>query len=126
MRRVAPPTRPKLANWRNSFVSPECDNEGGVMPNENGSSRLDRIEHALELLIDDHMQFREEHKQFQVEHKQLLTAQIVLTDRVDKLAQAISEERKATAERFKETDEKLNALIKIVDDIIRNRPQPNV
>jgi hypothetical protein len=96
-----------------------------LMPNENGSNRLDRIEHALELLIDDHVQF-------QVEHKQLLTAQIVLTDRLDKLAQAVSEERKATAERFKEaaerskeTDEKLNALIKIVDEMIRNRPQSN-
>jgi DNA-binding protein H-NS len=88
------------------------------MPNENGSSRLDRIEHALELLIDDHIQFREE-------HKQLLTAQVVLTDRVDKLAQIVSEEQKSTAERFKETDERLNALIKIVDGMIRNGPHPN-
>jgi hypothetical protein len=62
-----------------------------------------------------------------------------LTDRVDKLAQAVSESRKVTDElikqaaersketdeRFRETDQKLNALIKIVDDLIRNRPRPN-
>jgi|HubBroStandDraft_5_1064220.scaffolds.fasta_scaffold2187908_1 hypothetical protein len=86
-----------------------------LMPNENGSSRLDRIEHALELLIDDHVQFREE-------HKQLLTAQVVLTDRLDRLAKTVA----ANAEAQKATDEQLNALIKIVDDMIRNRPQrPN-
>jgi len=97
-----------------------------LMPNENGSNRLDRIEHALDLLIDDHVQFRDE-------HKQLLTSQVLLTDRLDKLAQIVSEEHKATAdrfkeigERFKETDEKLNALIKIVDGMIRNPPRPNV
>ena len=49
-----------------------------LMANDNGTGRLDRIERALELLIDDHVQFREE-------HKMLLTAQVVLTDRVDKL-----------------------------------------
>ena len=27
-----------------------------------GSERLDRIEKALELILDDHIQFREEHK----------------------------------------------------------------
>ncbi len=70
--------------------------------------------------------------QFSEEHKQLLTSQVLLTDRLDKLAQIVSEEQKATAERsketderFRETDEKLNALIKIVDDMIRNRPKPN-
>ena len=75
------------------------------MPNENGSNRLDRIERILELLVDDHVQFREE-------HKLLLTAQVVLTDRLDKLAEA-----------GKATDERLNALITIVDGLIRNRPQ---
>jgi hypothetical protein len=75
------------------------------MPNENGSSRLDRIERILEFQVDDHVQFREE-------HKLLLTAQVVLTDRLDKLAEA-----------GKATDERLNALITIVDGLIRNRPQ---
>ena len=56
--------------------------------------RMDRIERALELLIDDHIQFREE-------HKRLLTA---------------------LAEAQKHTDERFNALITVVDGIIRNRP----
>ena len=54
------------------------------MPENNGTGRLDRIEKALELLIHDHVQFREE-------HKQLLTAQVLLTDRVDKIARAVEE-----------------------------------
>ncbi len=41
------------------------------MSNENGSTRLERIEKALDLLTADHVQFREE-------HKQLLTAQVLL------------------------------------------------
>ena len=38
----------------------------------------------MEILVEDHVRFQEEHKQF-------LTAQIVLTDRVDKLAQGVLE-----------------------------------
>jgi hypothetical protein len=45
------------------------------MPNENGSSRLDRIEHALELLIDDHIHFREEHKHLVVSESALIEKQ---------------------------------------------------
>ena len=78
---------------------------------QNGSDRLDRIEHALELLIDDHVQFREEHKKFQEEHKKLLIAQVLLTDSLAKLTKG-----------QKATDDRLNALITIVDGIIRNRP----
>ena len=59
-------------------------------------------------LIEDHVQFREE-------HKQLLTAQVVLTDRLDRFI-------KETAEAGKHTDERLNALITIVDGIVRKRP----
>lgn len=87
------------------------------MPEQNGTGRLDRIERALELLIDDHVQFREE-------HKQLLAAQVVLTDRldkltvrVDKLADSVEELR----EMGVHTDERLNALIKVVDDIVRRQ-----
>lgn len=48
-----------------------------------GSERLDRIERALELLADYHVQFREE-------HKHLLAAQVLLTaslGRLDKLGE---------------------------------------
>jgi hypothetical protein len=82
------------------------------MPNENGSNRLDRIERILEMLVDDHVQFREE-------HKLLLTAQVVLTDRLDKVTDRLDK----LAEAGKATDERLNALITIVDGVIRNRPQ---
>jgi hypothetical protein len=51
----------------------------------------------------------------------LLTSQVLLTDGLDKLAKTVA----ANAEAQKATDERLNALIKIVDDMIRNRPRPN-
>jgi hypothetical protein len=89
------------------------------MPSENGTNRLDRIERILELLVDDHVQFREE-------HKLLLTAQVLLTERLDKLAEAgkATDERiEKLAEAGKATDERLNGLITIVDGLIRNRPR---
>lgn len=74
---------------------------------------MDRLERLMELLIDDRVKFQEE-------HKLLLTAQVVLTDRVDRLTKDVTE--LTTAQRY--TDERLNALITIVDGSIRNRPQP--
>ena len=59
-------------------------------------SRLDRIEAALEHIIDEHEMFRDE-------HKRLLTAQVVLTDRMDKLAITVDE-----------IGGKLNGLIDVV------------
>lgn len=80
----------------------------GTHENGSGESRLDRLEGLMALLIEDHVQFREE-------HRQLLTAQVVLTDRLDRFI-------KETAEAGKHTDERLNALITIVDGIVRHRP----
>jgi hypothetical protein len=77
-----------------------------------GESRLDRIERALELLVDDHVLFRDE-------HKRLLTAQVVLTDRVDQLAIGMRELQEAQ----KHTDERMDALISVVDGVVR-RPPP--
>jgi chromosome segregation ATPase len=77
------------------------------MPESNGTARLDRIERALELLIDDHVQFREE-------HKQLITAQVVLTDRLDKLTGRLDQLAQAqihTDEKIAELADKLNGLI---------------
>jgi hypothetical protein len=72
---------------------------------QNGHSnpRMDRLEKLRELLITDHLTFADE-------HKKLLTAQVVLTDKVRELMEA-----------QKHTDERLNALISVVDDLIRNR-----
>ena len=92
------------------------------MAEQKGSSRMDRIERALELLTSDHVQFREE-------HKALLTSQVLLTGKVDKLSDELKALAKHTDERFAEvterfaaTDERLNALITVVDGIIRRPP----
>jgi hypothetical protein len=76
----------------------------GTHENGSGDSRLDRLEGLMALLIEDHVQFREE-------HKHLLTAQVLLTGKMAELAEA-----------QKHTDERLNALITIVDGVIRKRP----
>lgn len=72
--------------------------------NGHGNPRMDRLEKLMDLLITDHLTFSDE-------HKKLPTAQVVLTDNVAKLAEA-----------QKHTDERMNALIGVVDDLIRNRP----
>jgi hypothetical protein len=81
--------------------------------NGHGNPRMDRLEHLMELLITDHLTFSDE-------HKKLLTAQVVLTDRLEKLAVSVIELREAQ----KHTDERMNALIAVVDDLVRNRPNP--
>lgn len=80
----------------------------GTHENGSGESKLDRLEGLMALLIEDHVQFREE-------HKQLLTAQIILTDRLDRFITV-------TEEAGKHTDERLNALITVVDGVIRKFP----
>jgi len=115
-------------------------------PSSNGNSRLDRMEGLMQILIEDHLKFRDE-------HLQLLKAQVLLTDHVektdqfldrlaehvdkmdqrldrladktdkladktDKLAESIHELREAQ----KHTDHRLNALINVVDDIVPKRP----
>ena len=75
-----------------------------MQPNGDGLSRMDRVERVLEMLVDEHAVFQEE-------HKQLLKAQVVLTDRVDKLAEA-----------QQHTEQRLSALIDVVDGIVRKRP----
>ena len=81
----------------------------------NGKSRLDRVEALIEVLVNEHIAFANE-------HKQLLTAQIVLTDRVDRLARQVEESHRELREAQKHTDDRLNALISVVDDLIRKRP----
>ena len=82
-------------------------------PDGHAKSRLDRLEGLMELLIDDHFKFSQE-------HKQLLTAQVILTDRLDRLTVTVRE----LAEAQKHTDDRLNALLHVVDDWIRRTPPP--
>jgi hypothetical protein len=104
--------------------------------NGHGLSRLDRMEGLMQLLIDDHLKFNDE-------HKRLLTAQVLLTERVDKLASTTGDlmdrltqrmdELAATtdklaqrmdelAEAQKHTDQRMDALIAVVDGMIRKPP----
>jgi hypothetical protein len=74
---------------------------------------MDRLERLME--FQDHVQFREE-------HKQLLTAQVVLTDRLGRLAHTLDTAVRQLTEVQRHTDDRLNALIAVVDDLIRKRP----
>jgi len=89
--------------------------------NGQGKSRLDRLEGLTQLLIEDHLKFRDD-------LRQLLTAQVVLTDRVDKLAitvQELAEKQKELTDSEKHTDDRLNALIHVVDDWITRGIPPS-
>ena len=79
--------------------------------NGHDPGRLDRLEGLVEVLFNRHLEFEDE-------HKRLLMAQVVLTDRIDRLAQRMDEMR----EFQKHSDERLDALIAAVDEIRRNRP----
>lgn len=74
--------------------------------NGHGKSRLDRLEGLMELLIDDHLKFGDE-------HKRLLTAQVLLADA-----------QKQTEQELKELAERMNALIAVVDDLVRRPTRP--
>ena len=86
--------------------------------NGHDPTRLDRLEGLVEVLVNRHLEFEEE-------HKRLLIAQVVLTDRIDRLAELQSktaERMDGMAEFQKHSDERLDALIAVVDEIVRNRP----
>lgn len=87
--------------------------------NGHDPTRLDRIEGMIEVLVNEHMRLVNEHIEFEREHRQLLTAQVILTDRVDRNAQQIA----ALLEAQERTDDRLNALITTVDNMIRNPPR---
>jgi len=80
--------------------------------NAHGKSRLDRLEEFTETLLQEHISFAGE-------HKKLLTGQVVLNDQL----QSLSALQKDLAESQKHTDDRMNALIGVVDDLIRKRPQ---
>ena len=83
--------------------------------NGNSSSRLDRIEALLEVLVGEHVKFDDE-------HKRLLTAQVVLTDRLDKLTVRVDK----LAVTMQELAESQNVLMHMMDEFIRGRPDPGL
>jgi uncharacterized membrane protein (DUF106 family) len=79
---------------------------------------MDRLEKLMDLLITDHLSFTDE-------HKRLLTAQVVLTETVQQLAEAqkrTEEAQKRTEETLKELAEGQSVLMRMMDEWIRNRP----
>jgi hypothetical protein len=90
----------------------------GDEQNGQGKSRLDRLEGLMELLIDDHLKFSDE-------HKKLLTAQVLLAEmqqRAEKRMEQLDLKMAELAEAQKDTAERLNALIAVVDDLVRRNP----
>lgn len=74
----------------------------------------------MQLLIEDHLKFRDD-------LRQLLTAQVLLTDRLDQLTVRVDKVAvtvQELAESQQHTDDRLNALIHVVDDWIRGIPPP--
>ena len=68
-----------------------------------GSERLDRIERALELMLDDHVLFREA-------HKELLTAQALVNGLLERLERGL-ENLTASVEQMRENfDARLKRL----------------
>jgi hypothetical protein len=108
----------------------------------NGSERLDRFERALEhlLKITASQSERMDRHEAAMENilrsqQQLVTAQVVLTDNLGKLVgnmekfaggmEQLSHLVERIGEAQQHTDERLNALIQIVDDLVRRTPPPS-
>ena len=94
------------------------------MPEQNGDrdTRLDRIERALELIIDDHERFRHD-------LQQLLTAQVLQKDALEQQAKLIerhSSQIEAESRERREKDAVLDArvdkLVSAIGDFIRRLP----
>ena len=65
---------------------------------ESGNERLDRIERALELILNDHIEFREE-------HKLLLSAQVQMQGGLEELRKSTADLRKSTEDLRKGLDD---------------------
>ena len=83
--------------------------------NGEGKSRLDRIEEIIERA---ELANQTAHERFEAEDKRLLTAQILMNDAMTKMAGSMEK----LELKMLETGEKLDALIKVVDGIIRRDP----
>jgi hypothetical protein len=92
----------------------------GDEQNGQAKSRLERLEHLMELLIDDHVKFSDE-------HNRLLKAQVLLTEaqeRTEKKITELAEAQKRLTESQEHADKRMDALIAIVDDLVRKPQRP--
>ena len=70
---------------------------------ESGNERLDRIERALELILNDHIEFR-------AEHKLLLSAQVQMQGGLEELRKSTSDLHKTTSDLRKTTSDLRNDI----------------
>ena len=90
---------------------------------ENGEVRMDRIERAMEAMVRSQAHLLQAQENLVAEHRRLLTAQVVLTERVQKLADTVGQQSEQMHAGFAElrasqalTDERFRSLI----DTLRN------
>ncbi|MBV9675773.1 MAG: hypothetical protein JO185_05530 [Acidobacteriaceae bacterium] len=83
------------------------------MAEENGNrdTRLDRIERALELFIQDHEQFRDD-------HKKLMIAQVLQKEAIDNLLKVTQEHTK----RIDALDNRVDKLVSSIGTFISRLP----
>ncbi|HEY6990295.1 MAG TPA: hypothetical protein VH369_18010 [Bryobacteraceae bacterium] len=91
------------------------------MPEQNGNrhTRLDRIERALELMIDDHERFRRD-------LQQLLTAQVLQKDALEqqaKLSEQHTQQILALREKDAALDARVDSLVSAIGEFICRLPQ---
>ena len=95
-------------------IQPSCDTKDIAMDQ---SERLDRIEGIIEAIATSQADMVQS-------QRQLLTAQVLLTDTVQKLGKRVDDIGSAMtglAEAQKHTDERMDALIATVDYVIRRK-----
>ena len=98
-------------------------------PERNNEARLDRLEMLVLHLGDSHEKLLDSQKHLLygqgVLHEEVLklaVAQKLTEQRMQRTEQHIQDLAKEVAEAQKHTDGRINALITIVDGLIRNRP----
>jgi hypothetical protein len=83
--------------------------------NGHGKTRLDRIEGIIEALANRQALIEDE-------FARLLKAQVVMVDAMTTMSDTLTAIERRIDERQRQSDDRLNALISIVDDLIRKGP----
>lgn len=83
--------------------------------NGHGKTRLDRIEGIIEALANRQALIEDE-------FARLLKAQVVMVDAMTTMSDTVTAVERRIDERQRQSDERLNALIAVVDDLIRKGP----
>jgi response regulator RpfG family c-di-GMP phosphodiesterase len=81
--------------------------------NGNRDTRLDRIERALELIIDDHERFR-------ADLRQLLTAQVLQKDALEQQAKIVEQH----THQIGALNTRVDNLVSAIGEFIRRLPPP--